>query len=102
MQEEQALYRTALAEFQRRQEALKSQIAEREKRLAKLGAMLTSLQQMQQELDRYPRLPEGSVVLDAAHTVAFLKKRKHELLGRERLDRRVGHLFSGDWLRHGA
>jgi chromosome segregation ATPase len=84
LQEERALYGTALAEFQQRQEALKSQIAEQETRIAKLAAMLTTLLHMQQELERYPRLPEGSIVLDAAHTVAFLQQQKHELQGRER------------------
>lgn len=96
-EEEQALYAAALAEFQQRHEASKMAIAEREKRLTKLGSMLNSLLQMQQELERYPRLPEASVVLDAAHTVAFLQTQKHELLGRERelqkqLNERVGLL----------
>ncbi|MFM8442885.1 MAG: ATP-binding protein [Methylococcus sp.] len=82
--EEKALYETTLTQFRQQQATLKSGIAGHEKRLAQLGAMLATLLHMQQELERYPRLPEGSVVLDAAHTLTFLQQQKHALLGRER------------------
>jgi len=82
--EEKAHYETAQTQFQQQQATLKSGIAGHEKRLVQLAAMLATLLHMQQELERYPRLPEGSVDLDPAHTLTFLQQQKHTLLGRER------------------
>ncbi|MDD2767976.1 MAG: ATP-binding protein [Methylococcus sp.] len=83
-QQEQQHYDSARAEFERQQTALQAQIAEQDKHLATLASILNTLMSMQQELERYPRLPEGAVVLDASHTLAFLQKQKHELMSRER------------------
>jgi hypothetical protein len=84
LQQEQRHYDSSLAEFERQQASLKAQIAEQDKHLAKCASILNTLLSMQQELERYPRLPEGAVVLDASHTLAFLQKQKHELMSRER------------------
>jgi hypothetical protein len=93
---QQARYAEARSEFERGQTALQSAIAGLEKTLRQLATQLETLSGMAEELARYPRLPEGSVALESAHTPAFLGKQKHELTSREReLQKRMGELVAG-------
>jgi DNA repair exonuclease SbcCD ATPase subunit len=90
--EQDRRYQKALEQFQVAQQEFKARIAELNSALKQIEGQQRLLSDMLSELERFPRLPEGSVVLDASHSVSFLQKRKHELLKRERtLAERISH-----------
>lgn len=93
--EQDGCYQRALEQFQGVQQELKARIAELNSALKQIEGQQQRLSHMLSELERYPRLPEGSVVLDASHSVSFLQECKHELLTRERaLAKRIGDLVA--------
>src|SRR5690606_16785105 len=78
--EQDGHYQRTLEQFQAAQQELKARIAELNSALKQIESQQQLLSHMLSELERFPRLPEGSVVLDASHSVSFLQKCKHELL----------------------
>ncbi len=84
IKDETAVYHAELAEFELKLAAVKSKITQLDKHLHKLSAHCATLAQIVEELARYPVLAEGSVVLDASHSLSMLQQQKHESVARER------------------